>query len=150
MQIITCYHDHRGVAVHISLCLVLVSLLLLFGPICLLSLDARIVGSFFERVPLCKIACIAALIVTRGASAQRLAFVMCIFFVLQLLPGVSAMDGDILPSEANGGSNEPAYERCSFGKVSYLFRLVAGTQSFDRVLVQSYTSVGGDGNRRLG
>ena len=30
-------------------------------------------------------------------------------FVLQVLPGVSAMDGVILNFEANGGSNEPVY-----------------------------------------
>ncbi len=63
--------------------------------------------SFFERVPLYEIACIAALIVTRGASAQRLGFVMCMFSVLQLLPGVSAMDGAGAAS-ASGSANGPS------------------------------------------
>ena len=59
-------------------------------------------------------------------------------------------DVAFVPAEASGVSNEAVYERCSFGQLRYLFRLVAGTESFDLALVQSYTPVGGDGHRRLG
>jgi hypothetical protein len=77
--------------------LVFISSLLLFGVILLVSLDARMVGSAFGGVPLYESACITRLILTRGASAQRLAFAMCMLLLLQLLPGVIASSSATRP-----------------------------------------------------
>ena len=87
---------------------VFIASLLLFGVILLLSFDGRNVQSFSEGVPLYEIACIASLILTRGASAQRLAFVLGMLFVLQLLPGVNAMDGAGAAASESGSANGPS------------------------------------------
>ena len=121
---------------------VFIASLLLFGVILLLSLDGRIVQSFSAGVPLYEIACIASLILTRGSSAQRLAFVICVLFVLQLLPGVSAMDGAGATASESGSANGPSLWSTAGAFVCYICRHACQTNVTLRQHVRSHVNVG--------